>query len=90
MKPYSNQNETKMPSITIKNIPDDVYDRIKQRATDNRRSINSEIIECLDQITHPRQVNAEIVRYEARQLRESIKGKIKESDIKAAIRRGRA
>jgi len=79
-----------MPSITIKNIPDDVYDRIKQRATENRRSINSEIIECLDQITHSSQVNSDIVRYEARQLRESIKGKFKESDIKAAIRQGRA
>lgn len=79
-----------MPSITIKNIPDDVYDRIKQRASDNRRSINNEIIECLDQITRPSQVNADIVRYEAKQLRESIKVKFKESDIKAAIRRGRA
>jgi len=79
-----------MPSFTIKNIPDDVYDRIKQRAAENRRSINSEIIECLDLITHPSQMNADIVRYEARQLRESIKGKINESDIKAAIRRGRA
>ncbi len=78
-----------MPSITIKNIPDDVYDRIKQRATENRRSINSEIIECLAQITRPSQVNSDIVLYEVRRLRESINVQIKEEDVKKAIRRGR-
>jgi antitoxin FitA len=79
-----------MPSITIKNIPDEVYDRIKLRAETNRRSINSEIIECLDQITRPSQVNADIVRYEAKRLRDSIKVKIKEEDVKSAIRQGRS
>lgn len=78
-----------MPSITIKNIPDDVYERIKQRATDRRRSINSEIIECLDQITRPSQVNADIVRYEAKRLRDSIKVNINEEDVKSAIQQGR-
>lgn len=79
-----------MPNITIKNIPDEVYDRIKLRAETNRRSINSEIIECLDLITRPSQVNAEIVRYEAKRLRDSIKGNIRERDVKSAIRKGRS
>ncbi len=79
-----------MPSITIKNIPDEVYDRIKLRAETNRRSINSEIIECLDQITRSSQVNAEFVRYEAKRLRDSVKVKIKEEDVKSAIRKGRS
>lgn len=90
MQPISNQNTTTMPSITIKNIPDEVYDRIKLRAETNRRSINSEIIECLDLITRPSQVNAEIVRYEAKRLRDSIKGNIRERDVKSAIRKGRS
>jgi len=78
-----------MPSITIKNIPDEVYDRIKLRAETNRRSINSEIIECLDQITRPSLVNSDVVLYEVRRLRESINVQIKEEDVKKAIRRGR-
>lgn len=49
-----NQNGTKMvarsahmPSITLKNIPEDLYLRLKASAERNRRSINSEAIVCL-------------------------------------------
>ena len=37
-----------MHNITIKNIPDDLYQRIKMTAHANRRSINNEIINRLD------------------------------------------
>jgi len=37
-----------MRNITVKNIPDDLYDKIKATASDNRRSINNEIINRLD------------------------------------------
>ena len=33
-----------MPAITLKNIPDDLYTKIKQSAELNFRSINSEIL----------------------------------------------
>jgi len=39
-----------MPSITVKNIPDDLYKRLKLRAAANHRSINSEIIVCIEQV----------------------------------------
>jgi hypothetical protein len=36
-----------MPStITLKNIPDEVYERLKASAEANRRSLNSEAIVC--------------------------------------------
>ena len=38
-----------MRNITVKNIPDDLYDKIKTTAHNNRRSINNEIINRLDQ-----------------------------------------
>ena len=38
----------KMHSITVKNIPDDLYDRILKTARENHRSINSEIIARLE------------------------------------------
>lgn len=37
-----------MHTITLKNIPADLYDRIKTTAQENRRSINNEIINRLD------------------------------------------
>jgi len=38
-----------MPTtLTLKNIPDEVYDRLKHSAEMNRRSMNSEAIVCLE------------------------------------------
>lgn len=37
----------RMPILTIRNVPDDVHDQLKTRAAANRRSLNSEAIECL-------------------------------------------
>jgi len=34
--------------ITIRNIPDELYERLKQRAAQNRRSLNSELLAVLE------------------------------------------
>ncbi|MCK5915710.1 MAG: Arc family DNA-binding protein [Deltaproteobacteria bacterium] len=49
-----------MPSITVKNIPDQAYETLKQVATSHHRSINSEIIYLIEKATtskafHPEQ-----------------------------------
>jgi len=36
-----------MPTMTIKNVPDDLYERLKGSAQEHGRSINSEVIFCL-------------------------------------------
>jgi len=33
-----------MPSITVKSIPDELYERIKQRAAEHVRNRNKEVI----------------------------------------------
>jgi antitoxin FitA len=38
-----------MPNITIKNIPDRLYQKIKETSQQNRRSINAEVIVCLEE-----------------------------------------
>ncbi len=38
-----------MPTITLKNIPEQLYKRLKENAADHRRSLNSEIIVRLEQ-----------------------------------------
>ncbi len=37
-----------MATITIKNIPLDIYERLKRRAKANRRSINQEVIAVIE------------------------------------------
>ena len=39
-----------MPTLTIKGMPDTLYLRLKQRAAEHRRSLNSEILVALEQV----------------------------------------
>ena len=48
-----------MPSLTIKNIPIELYERLKKRAREHRRSINSEVVSCLERALHARRVDPE-------------------------------
>ena len=59
-----------MPSITVKNVPADLYERLKQSAQANRRSINGEIIVCIERAVSPQRVDPEVVIARARELRE--------------------
>ena len=60
-----------MPTITVKNIPDDVYERLKQSAEANRRSINSEVIVCIERAVRSRRIQTEEILARARKLRET-------------------
>jgi plasmid stability protein len=59
-----------MTTITVKNIPDDLYERLKRRAKANRRSINSEIIACIERSVSQRPLDVAAFLSEARQIRE--------------------
>jgi plasmid stability protein len=59
-----------MPTITVKNIPADLYEHLKQSAQANRRSINSEIIVCIEQSVGSYRVDPEAAIARARLLRE--------------------
>lgn len=47
-QPFSNQNAT-VPSITIKNVPDELHQKLKRISAANHRSINAEIIHILSE-----------------------------------------
>lgn len=38
-----------MPTLTIKGLPAPLYDQLKRRAAAHRRSLNSEVLVCLEQ-----------------------------------------
>jgi plasmid stability protein len=62
--------ELTMATITVKNIPDDLYALLKDAARAHRRSINSEIIVCLECTLRGQKLNPEEVLTTARQIRE--------------------
>lgn len=63
-----------MATVTVKNIPDELYDRLKSIAEINRRSINSEIIMCIEKAVISRRINLEEVLENARPLRQLTAG----------------
>ena len=78
-----------MPTtLTLKNIPDAVYERLKQSAGLHRRSLNSEAIVCLETALVPVRPVERLAR--ARVLRAELPLKRYEvEDIDAAKRQGR-
>ena len=47
-----------MSAITLKNIPDELLERLKRRARAHRRSVNSEVICCLETVLQPTRMAA--------------------------------
>nr|WP_315185600.1 hypothetical protein [uncultured Albidiferax sp.] len=59
-------------TLTLKNIPDALYGRLKQAADAHRRSLNSEVIVCLEAILNPQKSPVEERLARARQLRQAL------------------
>ena len=80
-----------MPTtLTLKNIPDDVYERLKASAEMHRRSLNSEAIVCLESVLLPGRVPVGERLARARALRATLpRGKFRNKDIDAFKREGR-
>ncbi len=63
-----------MPALTIKGLPDDVYRRLKASAARHRRSLNSEVITCLERsLAFPERSPEEILRG-LRRFHETLRG----------------
>lgn len=58
-----------MPSITIKNVPEPLYERLKEAAVRNRRSLSSEVIVQLERALQAAPVDAEALLERARAVR---------------------
>jgi plasmid stability protein len=59
-----------MPALTIKNIPDELYSRLKEAARVHRRSMNSEILYCVERTLVPYKIDVSDHLAMARKLRE--------------------
>jgi antitoxin FitA len=81
-----------MPTtLTLKNIPDEVYERLKRSAEMNRRSMNSEAIVCLEATLLPSKLTPAERVARARAIRAALpKGKFRARDIDAMKRDARS
>jgi antitoxin FitA len=70
MVPKWNQLEHHMVTVTIKNIPEQVYERIKAQAKNNHRSINGEILSILEQAISLPPIDVQATLERARKVRE--------------------
>ncbi len=58
-----------MANLTLKQVPDALYQRLKKRAANHRRSINNEAIMCLEQLLEPQRIDPKSRLEEIRALR---------------------
>jgi len=78
-----------LPSITVKNIPEPIYKKLKQQAEAHHRSMNSEIIACLERSVEPKRVSPDEILRQARMMRRKVKGSLSSEEIQDAIDQGR-
>ena len=77
-------------SITLKNIPDHVYNSLRAAADAHHRSLNGEIIACLEQSLLPTKNNAQEHLAKAREIRHALTSlNLSSDDINDAINQGR-
>ena len=79
-----------MVAVSLKKIPDELYERLKTVAEINRRSINSEIIVCIENAVMSRRINPDEVLENARRLRQLTAGhRISDEEFNQAKAEGR-
>ncbi|MBF0263786.1 MAG: Arc family DNA-binding protein [Gammaproteobacteria bacterium] len=80
-----------MPALTIKNMPDELYNELKSVASKHHRSINSEVIVRLKQSVFPDKISPNQFLANIQHLRSTIKDNVLTAeDIDKAIEDGRA
>jgi len=78
-----------MPTLTLKDVPSALHQRLKRRAARNRRSLNREAIECLRAATGASPVDTDALLARARVLRASVSGRLTRRELGAWRRKGR-
>ncbi len=79
-----------MPTVTLKGMPETLHRRLKSRARERGRSLNKEILSCLETAVSAHRVDTETWLRRAADSRSRVRGPIKDSDLKAWRETGRA
>lgn len=79
-----------MATLTIRNVPVELYDALSQKAKQRHRSLNSEVIIQLQTVLGQREIDVETELEEIRLFREKLKGlHTTEEEIDREKNRGR-
>ncbi len=79
-----------MPALTIKNIPDDLYARLKEAAQAHHRSLNSEILYCVERTLGSHKIDVSEHLTVARALRaKTASNPLTDDELNAAKNKGR-
>jgi plasmid stability protein len=78
-----------MATITLKNIPEQLYQKLKKRAKQHYRSLNSEVIVCLQNVLRSKKVDPNLLLDRARDLRSNVSGKLTDKDLLSLKNQGR-
>ena len=80
-----------MPTLTIKGLPDPLYRRLKQQAEAHRRSLNGEIIVCLERAVGASHSDPKTWLAQAQRLRSRIRVRpLTDRQLRSARQAGRA
>jgi len=79
-----------MPAITLKNIPDSLYAQLKIAARAHHRSLNSEILYCVERTLGTRKINtAEHIEMARKSREKTAQYNLTDQELDAAINKGR-
>jgi plasmid stability protein len=78
-----------MAAITVRSLPDELHRRLRQRAEEHGRSLNSEIIACLRAAVEPDVVDPDALLARARALRDGIPARLTDRTLRRLKDRGR-
>lgn len=70
-----------MSTVTVKDLPEKLHRLLKARALRHRRSLNSEIIACLEATAAPQKLDADSLLVRAAALRRRVAGRISDADL---------
>jgi plasmid stability protein len=89
MIPLWNHKEAVVASVTVKDFPEKLHRRLKARAVAHRRSLNSEIIACLEATASAQKIDPDALLARAAALRSRVTGRLTDTDLAALRGAGR-
>lgn len=78
-----------MSTITVKDLPEKLHRKLKARALQQHRSLNSEIIALLEAAAAPQKLDPDVLLARAASLRRQVAGRLTDSDLAILRNAGR-
>ena len=76
-------------NITVKDVPPDLHERLRQVADQSGRSLNKLILHTLEQSVRPRRIDRGSLLRRIRRRRADMSAWLEEDTLRAAIQEGR-